>query len=161
MKRYALVDLGQMGCGMAGTIELACGHRLHRIAAGKQPALWPRCLPPRAQQVEQMRRQHHVAVLATLALLHADQHALAVDIGDLERDDFGSAQARAIGHAQRRLVLEPRRGIEQTHYLFWAEDDRQLARLMDEVRVLDDGVSLERHSEKEPQRRYVTVDRSC
>jgi hypothetical protein len=27
--------------------------------------------------------------------------------------------------------------------------------------MLDDRVSFERHPEKEPQRRYVTIDRSC
>jgi hypothetical protein len=32
---------------------------------------------------------------------------LAVDVTDLERDHLGGAQTRAIGHAQRRLVLEP------------------------------------------------------
>src|ERR1700719_5278473 len=60
-----------------------------------------------------MRRQHHVAVLAAFAVLHPDQHALTVDIGDLEGDYFGRAQAGAVGHAQRRLVLESRRRIEQ------------------------------------------------
>src|SRR5271166_6295759 len=73
------------------------------------PALRPRRLPPGAQQVEQARRQHHVTVLAAFALLHADDHPLAVDIGDLERNHLGGAQAGAIGHAQRRLVLQPRR----------------------------------------------------
>src|SRR5215467_6019278 len=32
------------------------------------------------------------SVLAAFALLDADDHALAVDIGDLERDHFGGAQ---------------------------------------------------------------------
>lgn len=32
--------------------------------------------------------QHRGAVLATVALLHADRHPLAVDVADLERDDF-------------------------------------------------------------------------
>jgi hypothetical protein len=38
-----------------------------------------------------MRRQHDVAVLAAFALLDADNHALAVDVGDLERDHLGGA----------------------------------------------------------------------
>jgi len=32
-----------LGSGMTGTIELACGHRLRRIAARKQPTSWARC----------------------------------------------------------------------------------------------------------------------
>src|SRR6266496_3934668 len=71
------------------------------------------------------------------------------------------AQARAIGHAQRRLVLEPRRSIEQPRHLLLAQHNRQLARLMNEMRVLDDGISLERDPEKEPQCRNVPIDGGC
>ena len=45
------------------------------LAAGRSANL-----PPRAQQLEQHRREHRVAVLATLALLDPDQHALAVNV---------------------------------------------------------------------------------
>src|SRR6266478_5464441 len=79
--------------------------------------------------------------LRPLALLHADDHALAVDVLDLERDYFGGAQPRPIGHAQRRLVLEPRRRLQQARYLLRTEHHRQLAGLMNEVRVLDDCIS--------------------
>ena len=51
------------------------------------------------------------------------------------------------------------RCIQQVRHLLRTEDDRQLARLMDERRVLDDGVSLERHPEKEPQRRHGLMRR--
>src|SRR5262245_55797427 len=69
-----------------------------------------------------------------------------------------TSQARPIGHAQRRLVLEPGRRIEQPRYLLWTEHHRQLARLTDERRVLDDVVSLERDPEKEPQRRHRVIE---
>ena len=137
---------------MAGPVELAGRERIDPALSGKQPALWSGCLPPGAQQREQMRRQHDVAVFAALALLDADDHALAVDVADLQRDHFGGAQTRPIGHAQRRLVFEPRYRIEQPRHLLRAEHHRQLAGLMDERRVLDDGRSLERDPEKEPQR---------
>src|SRR5215469_8382992 len=62
------------------------------FATGKQPS--PRqqhaqvsaLPPPGAQQLEQLRRQHGVAVLAALSLLDAQQHALGVDIANLECD---------------------------------------------------------------------------
>ena len=91
--------------------------------------------PPGAQQLEQLRREHRVAILAAFALLDADHHALAVDVADLERDDLGSAQARAIGDAQRRLVLEPGRRLQQARHLLGAQHHRQLARLVDERAV--------------------------
>src|SRR2546426_4722354 len=112
-----------MGCGMAGAIELARRHRLYGIAAWKQPALGSCRPPPGAQQFQQMWRQHHVPVFADLALLDADDHPLAVDVGNLERNHLGGAQTRSIGHAQRRLVLEPRRCIEKLRQLLRTEDE--------------------------------------
>src|SRR5262245_59136312 len=88
--RHILLDPGRLCGGTAGAIELACGHRLGRIAAGKQPALRPCRPPPGAQQFEQAGREHHIAILMAFALLHTDDHPLAVDVTDLERNDFGS-----------------------------------------------------------------------
>src|SRR6266850_669372 len=85
MERYALVDLGSIGCGMAGAIELARRQRVQPVLSRKQPALWPRQLPPGPQQTEQMRGQHDIAILAAFALLDPDHHALAVDVGYLQR----------------------------------------------------------------------------
>jgi hypothetical protein len=153
-----LLDVGHMDRGMAGAVELARRHRLHRITARKQPAPWVSCLPPGAQKREEVRRQHDIAIFAALALLDADQHALAVNVGDLERNYFRGAQTRSIGHAQGRFVFEPWCRIEQARHLFRAEHQRQSSRLMDESRVLDNGISLERHSEEEPQRRHGMVE---
>src|SRR3972149_5039048 len=75
-----------------------------------------------------MRRQHYVAILAALALFDPDHHALAVDVGHLQR-----------------------------HHLR-TENDRQLARMMDECRVRDDVVSSKRDPEKEPQRRSTLIE---
>ena len=68
------------------------------------------------------------------------------------------AQSRAIGHAQRRLVLEPRRRIEQARHFLRAQHHRQLARLVDELRVLHDIGAPERDLEEEPQRRDGLVE---
>src|ERR1051326_3406545 len=77
----------------------------------------------------------HVAILVALALLDPDDHPLAVDVGDLERDHLAGAQARPIAHAQSRLVLEPGCGIEEARNLFRAEHHWQLARLAIEMGV--------------------------
>jgi hypothetical protein len=106
MHGHRLVDFDHFGGGMAGTIELA-RHRLHTVAPQKQPALRACRLVLGSQQLEQMRRQHHVAVLAAFALLDAGDHALAADVADLQRHHLGDAQSRPESHAQRRLVLEP------------------------------------------------------
>ena len=148
----------RMGCGMAGAIELARRHRLHAVAPWKQPALRSCRPPPGTQQFEQMRRQHHVAVFAAFALLDANDHALAVDVGDLERDHLAGAQACAISHAQRRLVFEPRRRIQEPRHLLRAEHNRQLAGFVDERRVLDDVGAPERDLKEEPQRGHGVIE---
>src|ERR1700716_3783092 len=149
VQRYTLVDPGHIGCGMTGAIELACRHRLHPVAPWKQPALRSSRPPPAAQQFEQMWRQHHVPVFAAFALFDADDHALAVDVADLERDHLGGAQACAISHTQRGLVFAARRRIQQPRHLLRAEHDRQFAGLVDERRVLDDVGAPERDPEEE------------
>ena len=151
----ALVDRGRLSRGVAGAVELARGERLHRVAARKQPALGPRRLPPGAQQLQQMRGEHHVAILATLALLDPDDHAGAVDVADLERDHLGGAQTRAIGHAQRRPVLEAGRGFQEARHLLRAQNDGQLAGLANEGQALRDLAAPKRHGEEEPQRRHA------
>src|SRR5207245_2484757 len=45
--------------------------------------------------------------LAPLAALDAQQHALGIDIADLERDNLRDAQPGAVGGGERRLVLRP------------------------------------------------------
>src|SRR5450755_1273235 len=158
VERYALVDLGLIGGGMAGAIELARRHRVHPVLSREQPALWPRQLPPGPHQIEQMRGQHDIAILAAFALLDPDHHALAVDVGYLQRHHFGGAQSRPVGHAQRRLVFERRCRIEQARHLLRAEHHRQLARFMDKCRTLDDIRPSERDFEEEPQRRERLVE---
>ncbi len=144
---------------MAGAVELARGERVHSVLAGKQPPLRPRQLPPGPQQGQKMRRQHHVPVLAPFALLDADDHPGAVDVGDLERDDLGRAQSRAVSDAQRRLVLEAGRRIQEARHLLRAQDDRQPPRLLDEGEFDDDLRLAQRHREKKPQCRQGVIDR--
>jgi hypothetical protein len=105
-----------------------------------------------------VRRQHGVTVLAGLCLARPGYHPLAVDVGDLERDHLRGAQAGALGYAQRRLVLEPGCRIEQPRHFLGAQHPRQLARLMNEMSVLDDIVTPERDPEKEPQGRYGLIE---
>src|SRR5271155_4043257 len=159
MRGHRLADLGHLGGGIAGAPELARRHRVDRVHSGKQPALGACRLVPGAQQLEQMRRQHHVAVFVALALFDPDHHALAVDVGYLQCHHLGHAQSGPIGHTQGRLVFEPGRRIEEARYFFGAKDDRQLAGLVDKLGVVHDVGAPERDPEKEPQYRDALVER--
>ena len=129
--RYALVDLRGFGGGVNSPIELTRGHRIHRIEAGKQPAagqylaLGVAQSPPAAQPLQQYGREHGVAILVALALLHAQHHAFAVDVAHLQRDHLAGAQSCAIRNRQGRLGLQVGRGGDQACDLVAAEHHGQ------------------------------------
>src|SRR5215471_1220932 len=81
MGGHALLEVGHHGGGMAGACELTCRYRVDWVLAGKQPSLRPRDAIPVAQKFKQRRGKHRIAILATLALFDAQQHALGIDIG--------------------------------------------------------------------------------
>src|SRR5260370_5807051 len=94
-----------MGCRMKQAVELAGCHGLTGPLAWKQPALLhgscgietpPARLPPLAQQVERVGRQHDIAVLAALGLLDPNDLLRAVDVLDLQPDHIPDAPAPAI-----------------------------------------------------------------
>jgi hypothetical protein len=65
-----------------------------------------RLLSPQAALAEQLRREHHVAVPTAFALLDADCHAAAVDVGDLDAGGLGGTQPRRICRGQRGTGLQ-------------------------------------------------------
>jgi hypothetical protein len=83
--------------------------------------------PPRPQQLQKLGRQHGMPVLAALAHLDTDQHALGIDVADPQHDDLAAAQTGAVGDAERGLVLETGtwRGLDQLGDLIWRKDPRQ------------------------------------
>src|SRR5271165_4877513 len=140
----------------SGTALPTGGHRVDRVLAGKEPDLRPRRRPPVAQQFEQLRREHHVAIPLPLALLDPKRHALAVD---LQVRDLGHPQARAVGDAERGLVLQAGRGFEQTRHLLLAQHDRRPTRFVHGRQRENEVGPFERHGEEKPQRGDGGVDR--
>ena len=65
-------------------------------------------------------------ILAALAHLDTDQHALRIDVADPQHDDLAAAQTGAVGDAERGLVLETgtRCGLEQAGDLIRDEHPR-------------------------------------
>jgi hypothetical protein len=58
------------------------------------------------QQVERLRREHDIAILAALGLLDANDLLCAVDMLDLQQDHFSGAQAAAIAETEQDADLE-------------------------------------------------------
>src|SRR3974390_312322 len=112
MHRDALVKTGRASRRVHRTVQLARTHRIYRVLSGKQPpsighlALAPGHAVPGAQALEHHRGEHRVAILAALASLNAQYHALAVYIAHLQPDHLTGTQPRPVGHRQSGLILE-------------------------------------------------------
>src|SRR5277367_33733 len=156
--RDALGDSRRSRRGGNGATELPSRHRVDRVEPREQPTPWGRDLPPVAQQLQQLRGEHDKAILLPLALLDAQQHALAVDIRDLQPDHLGYAQTGPIGHAERHLVFDAWGGGQKSRNFLGAQHDRRPARLANQNQTPDKIVPFERYLEKEAKRENGGVD---
>ena len=96
---------------MNDAIELPRRHRQQRITAREQPDRGPGDAIPIAQQLQQPRGKHCKAILAPLALLDAQQHALAIDIRHLQVRDFGDPQSGVISLGKISSLLSKRPSV--------------------------------------------------
>src|SRR5215469_2960322 len=102
MNADTLGDAGTPRCQTNDPMQLARTRMLPAVA-GKQPGLTgthPSLLacgtPPFTQYLEQDGRENDVPILLALALLDADDHPIAIDIGELERHDLRGSHAGGI-----------------------------------------------------------------
>jgi hypothetical protein len=80
VRRHPFGNLRRVSGGMDNAVELARGQMVDWVLSGKQPPPGPLDPPPVTQQLEQLWGEHREAVLAALALLDTQKHALGVDI---------------------------------------------------------------------------------
>jgi hypothetical protein len=161
MQTDALPDAGSFSRLMQQAAELARRQMQPRPTSGEQPALlWrhagnvagrPR-LPPLPQQRQHLRRQHDVAVLATLPLRDADDHLRAVDVAARSRtiSPARSPQPAAVAERQHDVHLGVARHDEQPLGLLRAHHQRQLLRLLEVVDLGGEIVPPQRDAEQKP-----------
>src|SRR6266568_5523312 len=101
-----------------------------RNIAGKQPRLGLHGSPPVPQGFQQLGGEHDIAVFLALALLHANDHALAIDIDGPQANGFGDTQASRVASGQDGAMLGTGDTIEEVQHLLWTEDNGQLLRLL-------------------------------
>jgi hypothetical protein len=97
------------------------GHRGNVTAGlipGKEPALGSGHALPSAQHVQQLGREHHVAIF--LALFDSDDHPLAVDVGDFEPDGLREAQPGRVAAHQDGAMLQAGRAAQKLQDFFGA-----------------------------------------
>ena len=76
---------------LTGILHGIRGNRLSRQLAGKEPLVRTLRLPIRAQERQQRRREHDIAIFPTFALVHPNDHPLTINVGDLQMGRFGDA----------------------------------------------------------------------
>ena len=102
------------------------GNRMTRrmpSVAGKQPVggLAPKPAPVDAQRIEQLRAEHDIAVLASLASADMNDHPLAVDIADLQARYFCATCARGLQCHQQDAMKGKLGRVDQTRHFFLAQ----------------------------------------
>src|ERR1700692_4462387 len=157
---HGLLDSGRIGRFVEQAAQLAGAHRLAALGTWKQPTFLRRRsgimtrwahLPPLAQQVERLGRQHDIAVLASLGLLHPNDLLCAVDVLDLEPDHLAGAQAAAIAETEQHAHLEAAGDREQAARLVLAHHQRNLLRLTEVINLGRKVQPPQRHAKQEPQ----------
>src|ERR1700757_2021196 len=161
MQRHPLLDPRSVGCFMEQAVEMAGGDRLAgSLSAGKEPTFrqgYSRIvtrgtrLPPLPQQVEHLVRQHHIAILAALGLLDANDVLRPVDVLDLEPHDLARPQSAAVAEAEQNARLEACGHRQQSLDLVDAHHQRELLRLTNVVDLLGKVQSPQRDAKQEPQ----------
>ena len=123
--------------------------------AGKQVRLRLHPAPVLAQGLQQLRAQRHIAVLAAFALADVDEHAVAVDILDLQLAQLGSAHTGRVQRHQHGAMKQIAGRVDQPDRFFLRQNDRQAPRRLRIRHFFDRVGSLQRLAEEETQRRRV------
>lgn len=111
-------------------LQSATADRVGGRPAGKQPRAGSAQAPPVPQHLEQIRREHHIAIPLAFALLDANHHAVTVDIAGAEPNRFGDPEASGVARRQDRSVLGGRDAIERAHHFVGTEHDREPMRFL-------------------------------
>ena len=82
------------------------GAGLLRSGAGKEPQAGARGFPIRAQEREKRGREHDVAIFASFALVHANHHALTINVGGFQMDHFADPQPRRVADSEDGALLQ-------------------------------------------------------
>jgi hypothetical protein len=85
-------------------------------------------------------------------------HALAVDVGDLQPRYLGTTHARAVQNHQQRALEQAAAGIDQTCHFFPAQDLGQLPANLGIGQELAELMPTERAYEQKPQRSHMVLD---
>ena len=143
----------------AGALHRAHGNRALGIGAREYQVLQMRTLPIGAQDGEQLLGQHDIAVFATFALPHVDDHVRTVDITRGQRDRLRDTKTGRVDGDEDRSHLEIGHRLQKPHHLVSGKDGRQRVRLAGEGNVLSHTCPPKRGAVEEPYGAHDRNDR--
>ena len=91
--------------------------------------------PPLTKDFQQFWGERDIAIFQSLTLLHADDHAAAINVGGLESHGFGEAQAGGIAGGQDGAMFTLGEATQKLQDLLDAEDLTQTKKLAPETIV--------------------------
>jgi hypothetical protein len=116
-----------------------------QIGAGLFPA------PVFSQGLQQRRAERNVTAGAAFSAFHADHHALAIDVAELQQRHFGAPHPGAIeGHQQSALQKIPG-GIDEARDLLQTQHGGESSVILGIGQIFSNFVSFESSDEEEAQ----------
>ena len=122
-RRDRFVKLAPALGAPAGAFDGLARHRDIRALAREEPMAGPALPPPCSQELEELRRQHDVAVFLALPLLDPQDHSVAVNGGDRQAERFGDAQTGRIAGGQNHPMVGQVDGIKEADDFLRTEHD--------------------------------------
>src|ERR1700758_156527 len=100
--------------------------RLPRSLPLKEPVLGLAPAPVHAQDLQQLRRQHHLARKLALAFADVNDHPLAVDVRHLQVECFLATKTCAVVQGKQRAMLGVHLRVQKSAHLFATPDRGEL-----------------------------------
>src|ERR1035438_3133618 len=125
--------------------------------AGKEPLLRfaAEAAPVDTQRFEQLRAEHDISVLSSLALPSMNHHPLAVDVADPQVGRFCAACTGGIKRHQKDAMKGGVRRVDQARDLLLTEYLRKVTHLLRIGRLGDAPAALQHVNVEETQRRQT------
>ena len=94
------------------------------VGAWKEPntQLFAQPSPVFPEFREQLGAEHHVAILASLTAADVNHHSLAIDVGDFQVRQFGTAHSRGVEQHQHGSVERSARGVNEPFHFLLTEN---------------------------------------
>ena len=116
---------GPLQCGVAHRLGGGAGALAAVTLGRKEQRGMPMGFPLLTQQQQGALRQRDVAVLVTFAAADVQEHALRINVGNLEAQAFAQAQAAGIDGGQADAMIQGGDGRQDAARFGGGQDDRE------------------------------------